>query len=257
MCTPDFGPAFDKFAAFGTHIGNALTNWLDAAYLFLVYQQGDIETICDTSTRLSAILWSDPVVIRMFGNNQTVLTRLSDQAFAVSDGNSVVFLKSVTGQVRKTYAPNLWPSPINPRHGIARAYLPSGVNVQDNGLGLMGCTCVDAMLVQCTVITQDGTAWQIPVRWSLAAEAQLLTCDRLRIVVQSVRWPHKRVLSNVQNVNGEAMPEAASNLAADVVVYAIPICGAADGFKAMACLPEHSFTRGICFPYCMATRLQP
>ena len=262
MCTPDFGPAFIKFAEFGLHVGNALTNWMDAAYLFLFYQT-NIENVCDTTTRLSDVLWSDPVVQRLFGQNQTVMTRLSQNAFAVSDGSSVVFIKGTTGQIRKTYAPNLWPTPIDPRYGIARVFLPGGVNVQDNGLGLMGCRCLDqssseGISVQCTVIAQDGTAWEMPVRWSLAAEVQLLTCDRLRIVVQSIRWPHQRVIGNTQNMNGEVpTADCIGCLAADTVVYAIPICGAADGFKAMACFSEkEGFTRGICFPYCMALRLQ-
>jgi len=251
MCTPDFGPTFDKLSASGVHFGNALTNWMDAAYLFL-FSLTDIRSVCASATSLNEILWTDKVAQRLWGANTTVMTRMDSNSFAVSDGNSVIFLKSVAGQIRKTFSPNLWPVPINPALGIARTILPDGLSN-----GLMGCTCSDsasAVAVQCSIITQDGTAWLMPVRWSLAAEAQLLTCDRIRIVVQSVRWPHSRVLANTLNANGEDM-SVNSKLSADVAIFIIPICGAADGFKAMACLPEKSFTRGICFPYCMALRL--
>ena len=254
MCTRDFGPAFDKLSASGVHLGNALTNWMDAAYLFL-FSLTDIRSVCAAATSLNEILWSDKVAQRLWGTNATVLTRMDADSFAVSDGNSVVFVKSVAGQLRKTYSPNLWPTPINQSLGIARAVLPSGLSN-----GLMGCSCAAApfgragIVVQCSIITQDGTAWVMPVRWSLAAETQLLTCDRIRIVVQSVRWPHRRVLANTLNANGEDTSKN-SALNADVAIFIIPICGAADGFKAMACWPEKSFTRGICFPYCMALRL--
>ena len=259
MCTPDFGPSFDLFAEFGMHVGNVLTNWMDAAYLFL-FKQTNLESVCASTSQLNSILWSDPVVQRLFGANQTVMIKMDTDAFAVSDGNSVVFMKNMGGQIRKTYAPNLWPSPINPAFGIARTILPSGVNVQDNGLGLLGCRCADvggAVDMQCSIITQDGTAWDMPMRWSLESETQLLTCDRLRISVQSIRWPHKRVVVNALNINGQAEQECSDGtcLAADVAIYAIPICGSSNGFKAMACLPEERFTRGICFPYCMALRL--
>jgi hypothetical protein len=257
MCTPDFGPTFDKIAEAGLRAGNALTNWMDATYLFL-FRQTNLQSVCDSSTKLSVILWADPVVRQMFGSNTTVLTRMGPDGFAVSDGNSVVFIKSLAGQLRKTYAPNLWPVPVNPLHGIARTVLPSGVNAQDNGLGLLGCRCSDqsngAINITCSIVTQDGTAWDVPMRWSLASETQLLTCDRLRIVVQSVRWSHKRVIANTVDVNGQRIRDN-SDVAADVAIYAIPICGAADGFKAMACRPERIFTRGVCFPYCMALRL--
>ena len=222
MCTPDFGPAFDKFASFGIHMGNALTNWMDAAYLFMFKQQ-NLQTVCDSSSKLSEILWADATVQRLFGTNHTVMTRMSSEAFAISDGNSVVFMKNLAGQIRKTYAPNLWPTPVQPKYGIARVLLPGGVNVQDNGLGLLGCRCMDTSRgdanVSCSIITQDGTAWEMPVRWSLAAEEQLLTCARLRIVVQSVRWPHKRVIVNALNQNGESIAKSEEDLSpGDAVV---------------------------------------
>ena len=98
MCTPDFGPAFDKLADFGVHLGNVLTNWMDAAYLFL-FQQTNLQSVCASTSSLNSILWSDPVVQRMFGSNKTVLVHMGTGAFAVTDGNGVVFMKRIGGQI--------------------------------------------------------------------------------------------------------------------------------------------------------------
>jgi hypothetical protein len=93
--------------------------------------------------------------------------------------------------------------------------------------------------------TRGGEARDVKVAWSLAAETQLLTCDRMRVVVQPLRWPQRRVVVGQQ--------ASSQLLAADVAVYVIPVCG---GSNVMACFPEKSFTRGICFPYCLGLRMK-
>jgi hypothetical protein len=260
MCTPDFGPAFKLLADASRKLGTAITHWLDVGYLFIFNQQ-DIKTTCSYDADLLAI-WQDTVTNRVLGANFTVLIRMSQTTFAISDGNSVVYIKDKGGQVTRTYSPLAWPTPVNPTYGIVRVLLPGGVDVQDGGVGLMGCTCNDTSsdLLQCHVITRNGNVWVLPVKWSLSSETQLLTCSRLRISVQAVHWPQRRVvssqLSSATVAPVSCLDSSSSCLAGDVVIYAVPICGSSDGFKAMACFPEKLFSRGICFPYCMAVRMQ-
>ena len=259
MCTPDFGPAFKLLADASQKLGVAITHWLDVGYLFIFNQQ-DIKTTCSYDADLVAI-WQDTVANRVLGTNITVLIRMSQTTFAISDGNSVIYIKDKGGQVTRTYSPSAWPTPVNPTYGIARVLLPGGVDVHDGGVGLMGCTCNDTSpaLLQCHVITRNGNVWVLPVQWSLSSETQLLTCSRLRISVQSIRWPQRRVVAS-QLTSSSTTPtnclDSASCLAGDVAIYVVPICGSSDGFKAMACFPEKLFSRGICFPYCMAVRMQ-
>ena len=185
-------------------------------------------------------VWSDPIAARLFGSNATVLVRMLPDVFAITDGVHAVFVSE--NPLRRAYAPSLWS--VNAGFGVARTLLPSGVDARDGGVGLFGCSCADSGL-RCVIVTRGGDARDVKVGWSLAAEAQLLTCDRMRVVVQPLRWPQRRVA-----VQSTSPPQL---LSADVAVYVIPICG---GASIMACLPEQSFTRGICFPYCLGLRMQ-
>ena len=257
MCTPDFGPAFRLLAVSAETIGTAITHWIDVLYL-LVFNQQDIQTVCSFDADMNAI-WQDPVTNRLFGTNFTSLIRLSQTTFALSDGVSVVYVKDKAGQISRTYSPLAWPSPVNPTYGIARVILPGGVDVQDGGVGLFGCTCNDTLptLLQCHIVTKNGNVWVLPVKWSLSSETQILTCSRLRIAVQSIRWPQQRVVaSQLSSTIPITCKDSSTCLIGDVAIYAVPICGSSDGVQAMACFPEKTFTRGICFPYCMAIHMQ-
>ena len=132
--------------------------------------------------------------------------------------------------------------------------------MQDGGTGLIGCTCNDTLpnLLQCHITTRNGNVWTLPVKWSLSSETQLLTCKRMRISVQSIRWPQKRVVSSQLSPISTASTciDSSTCLVGDVAIYVVPICGSSSGFEAMSCFPEKLFTKGICFPYCMAIHMQ-
>jgi hypothetical protein len=264
MCTPDVGHAWALAAEAALHLGDALTHWFDAAYL-LVFDARTIQTACATGADFAG-LWVDPTLRRLMGANATALVRLTSTAFALTDGHSVVYVHQ--NPLRHAYAPHVWPLAVNPLYGIARVRLPSGVDATDGGFGLMGCACEDVLVLpaavrtavqlRCAIVTRSGDAWVLPLQWSLAAEAQLLSCSRLRVNVQSIRWPQRRAVVRraLPGLSAPSCLDTAACVAADAAVYVTPLCGAQDGRKALACLPEKSFTRGICFPYCLALRMQ-
>jgi len=249
QCTPDFKPAFDNLAECGFYVGEVLTHWFDALYL-LIFDRTTIEDACATQDDYTS-LWQDSIANRMFGYNSTTLTRMSPVVFAITDGQSVVYVTQ--NPLRRAYAPMVWPFNVNIFFGIARVGLPAGVDAQDGGIGLFGCSCSDLpaaattstttatiIQLQCAVITRNSKqAWILPVTWSLSTETQLLTCDRLRVVIQSLRWPQPRVaVASIMMQSASYTPptcfSSSSNcVLADVAIYAIPVCGAQDGIKAM------------------------
>jgi len=260
MCTPDFGPAFEFFASAAKLLGTSITHWIDVLYIFIFTQQ-DIETACSHESDFSSI-WDDQISKRMFGSNTTILIRMTPSTFALSDGTSVVYVNdnnAAGGEITRTYSPSAWPVPVNPEYGIARVMLPGGVNVQDGGVGLMGCNCREnaTAMLECSIITKTGDVWILPVKWSLSSETQLLSCKRLRISVQTIRWPHRRVVTVTTSFPQQECGDGSSFcLVGDVAIYAVPICGSPNGVESMACFPEKYFTKGVCFPYCMALHMQ-
>jgi len=248
QCTPDFKPAFDNLAESGAKIGEVLTHWFDVLYI-IIFDRTTIEDVCSIQEDFKN-MWQDPVAARMFGYNSTTLIRMTPSAFAITDGQSVMYVTQ--NPLRRAYAPTVWPFSVNTAFGVARVGLPAGIDVQDGGVGLFGCSCSDtltsspttatttaqtAVQLQCAVITRNTQqAWILPVAWSLSTEVQLLTCNRLRIVVQSLRWPQPRVSVVSMAASSLYAPSCASSsscVLADVVIYAIPVCGAQDGFKSM------------------------
>ena len=234
MCTPDMGPAFDWLAEASLHMGDMVNHWLNAIYQYLVFQDTDAaQQHSSTNNNNNMMIVSSP--LELFGKNATVLVRILPDVFAITDGYLIKFVfpsYNVYVSATSSWRPNV-------AYGVARV---SNNYHNNDDVALFGCSCTDnddaTMRLSCATITTNGMVQKINVAWSLAAETQLLVCDRVRIVVQSIRWPQKG---------------GAKVLAADIAVYVIPICGA---HNAMACLPSPSFTRGICFPYCLGIRMQ-
>jgi hypothetical protein len=267
MCTPDFGPAFDLFVEASLLLGKAITNWLDMIYILIFdSKDGEFMKSCSVKDSYTNIFEND-VKIKVFGSNSTVLVRMEPGVFALTDGTSTMYVAE-KGAQKISFSLYNWPISINPKYGVARTLLPSGGNTDDNGIGLFGCTCItepntnsgalsDSQVnIQCATSTKNGKSWIIPTKWSLAAQSQLMTCSNLRIVVQSIRYAQKRVMLNELSGNENLFCNTEECLAADLAVYVIPVCGTGDKVKSMACLPENIFTRGICFPYCMALHLR-
>ena len=245
MCTPDMGHAFDLAADAALRFGQAITHWLDSLYV-LLFERETIERACAAGNDYSG-LWDDPPMRALFGANRTVLVRTSDTTFALTDGVSAVFVTEEP--LSKTYAPLAWPVFVDTRFGIARTLLSGG------SVGLMGCACADEgrLRLTCAAIGPGNVEYVVPTRFSLDAEAQLLTCDRVRINVQSLRWQQARAVVRAIRTDSTATTQSLDT--ADVAVWLTPICGAQSGPKALACLPTALFTRGICMPYCLGLRL--
>ena len=149
-----------------------------------------------------------------------------------------------------------WPSQVNPGFGIAAVSLPAG---SVDRTGLLGCACIDqpgggGMSINCTIVAQSGgISWTSPVAWEVASAPQFLTCERVRVVVQSIRWPTQRVSVSGRGLSATCIADGTC-LAADAAVYVIPICGG-NGVNILACFPSGAFALSNCFPYCMGLRL--
>jgi hypothetical protein len=247
MCTPDFAPAWALGSEAALALGDALTHWFKAAYMWLLQGQTAMQAnTCSDATPYTAGLW--PAAAVLFGSNgnttqrrPTALVRLGDgRGFAVTDGDSVLWGQDLP-RLRWTPSPQAWPFRIDVAWGVATVKVPGG------GWGLLGCQCAPAL--RCAIIASENAtqSWELPMEFSLAAETQLLTCERMRVSVQSVRWGRMRPSSLADSV-------AVGMSDADAAIYVVPICGGT-GVQAAACLPSKTFTRGICFPYCMALHL--
>jgi hypothetical protein len=117
MCTPDFGPMFDYGVTAFAALGNVLDNFLDMAYLIVVYGP---DTPCPTSQSNAVNLdWAlDPLALSLFGTNTTVLITLGASSWALTDGQHALFVRSST-TVRRSYFPNIWGNfPVNPRQAL-------------------------------------------------------------------------------------------------------------------------------------------
>ena len=268
MCTPDWRPVADLAAGACVDVGTALTNWLDNAVGLLsaeVVSSASSPPAAASSSNASA--WA-AAADALFGGNATALTRLSTTAFALTDGAAVLWVARGGAHWAIATAP-AWPIAVDVRFGVARVRLPGAVD------GLLACGCADVpapagalrgtmVQLQCAVVAATtasggggGAAWVLPAEFSLGTEAQLLTCAHTRVVVQSLRWPQLRVGARALNplLSAPSCIDTAACVAADAAVYVVPVCGAQDGVRALACLPAPSFTRGICYPYCLALRL--
>ena len=145
---------------------------------------------------------------------------------------------------------------MTPSFGVAAVTLPAG---SVDRAGLLGCACVDldagaGIAVSCTVVSKrGGLVWTSPVEWEVATSPSYLSCVRVRVVVQSIRWPAQRISVSGRGLSGTCIADGTC-LAADAAVYVIPVCGGS-GPNVLACFPSGAFAKSNCFPYCMALRL--
>ena len=244
MCTPDAAPAFDMAAQGTQHLSTALNNWGDHAYAAMLGI--DIPSVSGADAMLP--LWKAGG--SLFGSNQTSWVTLTSTTSAWTDGVSTIWV-NLQGQISWRYAVANWPFPVDTRLGIAAVHLASGTE------GIMGCTCTGQLTIACAILNSDdsgnSTAWTLPVTWSLPSDPTYLSCDGVRVVVQSMRWPLKRQSSQAPTAAKTCL-QSGSCASADASVYVIPICGADGGKAFLACTT--AFTRVSCFPYCMALRMR-
>ena len=251
MCTPDFGPGFDYAVNAMQHLGAAIDNFLDMTYLLVFYGPNaqcpsSGQTTNNNNNPMNFDWTLDPIALSLFGSNSTVLVALSfttDTLWAMTDGQNAVYIK-YTSDLRRSYYPNLWGStPVDPRYGIAA--------LEDGSM--MGCQCMDTqngLVVQCTVVNPSSspTAEAFNTSWEIASAPELLKCESVRILVQSIRWPQNRVLYAEQLAG--VPPPSSTLLAADAAIYVIPSCGG-KASTLLACINPAVLTLSNCFPFCM------
>ena len=246
MCTPDLGPSFDCLVSAFRYLGSMLNGWFNMLYVVIVLG-GDAP--CPAGIDMASV-FADPTWRGLSGSNQTVLVRLSDTMFARTDGATVVY---VSHRSQITYSYGAWPTPVDVSIGIAGVQLPAG---SVSGMGLLGCVCVDGaagVSIDCTLLSPEQESWTVPVRWQLPTAPLYMTCKRLRVVVQSLRWPDHRVSISSLGISGSCVL-AGTCIAADAAIYAVPVCGGT-GINGLECMPGDAFKGSNCFPYCMALRL--
>ena len=236
--------------------------------------QETIGQACAAASNYTALLMNDPITLGLFGSNATALVRMLDAnanskgaVFALTDGESVVYVQE--NPLVKLYAPRIWPFAVNPRFGIARMWLPA-----QNDAALFGCACEDVAtptsstakqysptMVRLTCAAVVGTnpakvaAYTVPIEFDAPYEPQWLgTCDRVRVNVQSLRWQVPRAVA--QLVGGGGGGNLPTTTTGDAAVWLTPVCGAQNGIQGLACLSDHIFLLGNCYPYCLAVHLQ-
>ena len=249
MCMLDISFAFDYMVDGLRLLAGVLNRWLNMAYALLLHGK---DAPCPDSMDMAAV-FDDAIWKTLVGSNQTVVVRMTDTQFAVSDGSSVMYVDHAL-QVTRRYSVAAWPFSIDPSFGVAVVAMPAGYV---DSVGLMGCSCWDTpaqgLVLNCTVLGQSATSWSFNPAFEVPTSASFLTCRRARVVVQSIRWPEQRV--SVQGMGKSANCIASGTcLAADAAVYVIPICGGT-GANVLACFPDSAFALSNCFPYCMGLHL--
>jgi hypothetical protein len=110
-----------------------------------------------------------------------------------------------------------WPFAITPGLGVAAIEYDSAEAVDDGGyrtMSMLGCVCQDVaddqikssqstrMQIHCSIAryqseqseeAMDPLGLHVPVTFALASTAEYLECKRVKIVVDSVRWPVSRL----------------------------------------------------------------
>ena len=246
MCMPDVGPCFDHIVSAFRNLGGMVNGWFNMVYVVLVLG-GD--SPCPPGLDLASA-FADATWRNLSGGNQSVVVRLTDTLFARTDGAMAMYV-SHRSQVAYSYA--AWPRWIDTSFGVAAVQLPPG---SISSVGMLGCVCADGpggVSISCTVLSPEES-WTLPVQWQLATAPKYLSCSRLRVVVQSLRWPDYRVSLASKGIVGSCVLDG-SCLSADAIVYAIPVCGG-NGTNGLACIPGNAFIGSNCFPYCMALRLR-
>ena len=84
-----------------------------------------------------------------------------------------------------------------------------------------------------------------PLRKQVATSPSFLRCDRVRVLVQSIRWPSQRVSVGTLG-GGRSCVASGTCLAADAAVYVIPVCGG-NGANVLACFPVRLPRCMVCF----------
>lgn len=264
MCIPDVEPVFQMAAAGLRAMGAFLDNWADVGVLIVEASLGRPSPAC---TSLPNLLGDRSFETSFFGGNATVLAGMTPSLFARTDGLGVQYF-SLTRDWQTVLHPNAFPFHADVSYGVAAVahiadlhHAPDG----DDTMALLGCACADTsaggMVIECGVAVFDDqtTARRIPVEFQLASTSRYLACSKVKIKVQSLRWPATRnTASHIPTMDGTPLADfscASSKTAclqADAALWVRPMC-AVDVIDPV-CVA--SFKDAGCFPYCMALHVR-
>lgn len=264
MCVPDFEPAINMLVAGIRYMGLFVDNWLDVLILIIEGSLGRESPKCSS---VPDILKNFDFQETLFGRNKTVIVGLSEYLFAKSDGNSIQYF-SLDRDWDTSFRPAAFPFSVNVNYGLAAIshfpYLdhdPKG----DEITSLLGCSCSYGSVgieVTCGVAMMNDllTAESriINVDFQLPSTAKFLSCDKILIRVESIRWPVTRYTSTrIQRIDGSYAQDISCSskgncVKVDAVIWIRPLCSV-DGVD-LVCI--NSFKEADCFPYCMGLHVK-
>ena len=229
-CLPDFEPVIELAVHGIRNFGLLVDNWLDVTMII-------IQSVL-TATSPACSGWTVVDFNKgggMMGLNETVITGISPNLFAKTDGWNVELYTRTTS----TSFPGAFPLAMNVNYGIASVSATLDVK------GLLGCTCTDqdyGMQIICAVAPLDTLtpSYYVPVEFRVPTTSFYMGCGRSKIKLDSIRWPATRYTSPNSRAANSPMAEAA--------LWVRPACSSE--WIDVACV--ETFKLAGCFPYCMA-----
>eukprot|EP00961_Rhodomonas_salina_P245713 3320013-Rhodomonas_salina.2 len=264
MCVPDIRRLFENTARLIESISVLLDNWLDMVLLItesaiaplLPDGSKEIKECQEKDKRQSAFSYTNSY----FENEQTVMAGITSSLFAVTNGKDIQWVDAGrTMDIVETPLGMGWPIEIDVEYGVAVVDGPTGTDLDGSGAALMGCRCEDvdgSVAITCALaphyedVSDNTPPHTFSVGFQVPQTARYMQCSRMKISVQSIRWPSVRYTSVDENV------ELLSKGSVDAAIWVMPLCGTAGPFPAVC---SESFIDAACFPYCMAlhTRSSP
>jgi hypothetical protein len=266
MCIPDFEPVFQMATSGLRYIGMMFDNWLDVIVLIVEASLGRDTPEC---TSIPNLLADQSFQTTFFGANATIIAGMTPNLFARTDGWGVQYF-SMSRDWQTILHPSAFPFPVDVSYGVASVahindlhHAPDG----DDTMALLGCACFDGvenvgMVIECGVAVfddQTGAATRrIPVEFQLASTARYLACSKVKIKLQSLRWPATRnTATRIPAMDGSSISDftcisKGTCLQVDAALWVRPMC-AVDVIDPV-CIA--SFKDAGCFPYCMALHLR-
>ena len=281
MCTPDLAPSFNFLVAGLSSLGQALDNWVNAAFLIvqtLVGAEQEQDLRCDTAA--TGMLPDYVAADAVFNGSRTVIVGLTDWMYAVTDGVTAVYMgHNDPGQAKV----QVWPYPgMDVSMGVAAVTYSSvhdlDVSAFSSGktvgsmqtTAMLACNCTDdallGMRILCSILPMTGIPsasaledYLVQVLFPDTDASSLYTCRGVDVYVKSVRWSYTRYSSQdatLGSAGGQTTLPTTDCIARgtcrelDATVWMVPRCGQEENQNGeKACLPE-----APCFPFCMAAR---
>lgn len=209
MCVPDFEPVFNMMTSGFSYLGQFMDNWLDILVLIVEGSLGRPSPPCST---VPDLLKDFDFQASTFGSNETIIVGMTEHMFARTDGNSVHYF-SLERDWQTVVHRDAFPFDVDTRYGVAAVSHFSDADHDPKGddtTALLGCACgygSQGITITCGVamFTDAVPAEQriVPVQFQLPSTGQLLSCSKVLVRVESIRWPVSRfTATRVQRTDG-------------------------------------------------------